>query len=68
MPLRNPLLPLSVLLLAIGLALPGVFAAGLIALGLWLAVTVAELVAGKDGATIFMAGIIVVGIMAWAIL
>lgn len=57
-PTKNILLPLAILLLALGVAFPLALSAGLVLLGLWAAWVVLQVLAGSDAGPILMAGLI----------
>ena len=64
----NPLLPLSLLLMAVGLAVPYALLAGLALAALWFALTALGVMAGPDAAPVLLAGIIGTVLAAWFIL
>ncbi len=62
------LLPLSILLMAFGLALPYALIAGLALSAFWFAATLLGVFAGDDAANIVLAGLIATAVAAWLIL
>lgn len=62
------LLPLSLLLMALGLAVPYVLFAGLALAAFWFSATLLGVFAGDDAAPILLAGLIGTAVAAWIIL
>lgn len=62
------LLPLSILLMAIGLAIPYALFAGLAMAAFWFAAAVLSVFADNDAASIVLAGLIATAVAAWFIL
>lgn len=64
----TPLLAAAIILLIIGLLIPGAFLLGLAVAGLWFAYVLADMLFNRDGAVILTAALIVTAAIAWLIL
>jgi hypothetical protein len=62
------LLPASVLLLGLGMAIPGLLFAGMVLAATWAALSLLDLLAGDAAANILTAGCIGAALAAWPIL
>ena len=64
----NALLPLGIFFMVMTAVVPGAILVSAVLLGLWLSVSIMQILVGEDAAAIVTAGLIVSGVMAIVLL